>query len=247
MTTTRASTPGLGGSYKRRIRNYLLDSHFQLKYAGFLVLVALVISAVMGVVLYSSTRAVVSESTKVVEESRKAAEESRKVSSVTTMNVRDLAAESPELVAEFDKQADAYDRVIGEHERAVVTQQASLMSGQQRMIGSLVIGLSVMVVAIGLFGIYFTHKVAGPIFKMTRLLKQVGEGNLRVEARLRKGDELHAFFDTFTQMVAGLREFENQRLDDVELAIEAIERGDHEDAVRSLQHVRRTIRGALDE
>ena len=60
-----------------------------------------------------------------------------------------------------------------------------------------------MVVLIGLLGIYFTHKVAGPVYKMKRLLKQVGQGNLRVEARLRKGDELQDFFDTFTQMVAG--------------------------------------------
>ena len=40
MTTT-AATPEQTGSHKRSVRNYLLDSRFQLKYSGMLVLVAL--------------------------------------------------------------------------------------------------------------------------------------------------------------------------------------------------------------
>ena len=50
------------GSYKRSARNYLLDSRFQLKYTGYLVGVALVISGVMGSVVYTTTRSMVSES-----------------------------------------------------------------------------------------------------------------------------------------------------------------------------------------
>jgi nitrogen fixation/metabolism regulation signal transduction histidine kinase len=102
-----------------------------------------------------------------------------------------------------------------------------------------------MVVAIGLFGIYFTHKVAGPVFKMKRLLRQVGEGDLRVEARLRKGDELKSFFDAFTRMVGGLRALEQRHLDEVEMAVESLERGDLEGASRSLGRVRRGIRDQI--
>ena len=39
------------------------------------------------------------------------------------------------------------------------------------MLYALVGGLTVLVVLIGLLGIYFTHKVAGPIYKMKMLLK----------------------------------------------------------------------------
>ncbi|HZU82782.1 MAG TPA: hypothetical protein VE987_07695 [Polyangiaceae bacterium] len=247
MTTSARATAGHTGSYRRRLRNYLLDSRFQLKYAGFLVVVALVISSIMGGVLYATTRAMVGESAKVVDESRKAAEESRKVSSVTRMNVRDLASESPDLVAEFEKEADAYDRALAEHEKAVADQQALLVMRQRLMIGSLVGGLSLMVVAIGLFGIYFTHRVAGPVHKMKRLLRQVGEGDLRVEARLRRGDELKGFFDEFTRMVAGLRDLDRRQLEEVEAAIQALERGDRGDAAVSLQRVRRVIRDAIGE
>jgi nitrate/nitrite-specific signal transduction histidine kinase len=245
MTMSTSTSSGPTSAHKRLVRNYLLDSHFQLKYAGFLVAVAIAISGLVGAVLYATTRSMVSESAKVVEESRKASDESRKVSSVSRMNVHDLAPESPDLVAEFDREADVYDKAIADHDRAVVAQQDSLIRRQRWMIGSLVGGLSLMVVLIGLLGIYFTHKVAGPIYKMSRLLSQVGKGNLRVEARLRKGDELQAFFDTFTQMVSGLRDFEKRRLDDVEAAIEALERSDKKDTLVLLERVRKGIREAI--
>jgi hypothetical protein len=82
---------------------------------------------------------------------------------------------------------------------------------------------------------------------MNRLLMQVGQGNLRIEARLRRGDELQAFFDTFTQMVSGLRAFEKRQLDDVEAAIKALERGDKGSTAESLERVRKAIREATGE
>ncbi len=234
------------GSYKRKLRNYLLDSRFQLKYAGYLVLVVIAISTVMGSVLYSTTRAMVAESGKVVEESRKVAEESKKVSEVSRMNIRDLAADSPELVSEFNKESEAHDRTIADQERAVSDQQTALLRKQTMMIWSLVGGLALLVVLTGMSGIYFTHKVAGPVFKMKRLLREVGEGNLHVEARLRKGDELQDFFDAFTQMLAGLRRFEKKQLDELQVAMTALSRGEKDDAAASVGRVQEAVKHAIE-
>jgi nitrogen fixation/metabolism regulation signal transduction histidine kinase len=241
-----ANSPEQTGSYKRSVRNYLLDSRLQLKYTGFLVLVAVVISGATGSVLYSTTVAMVTESTKVVEESRKVAEESKKVSEVSRMNIRDLAADSPELLAEFNKEADEHDRTIIDQQRAISEQQVSLIGRQKMMIWSLIGGLALMVVLIGLLGIYFTHKVAGPVYKMKRLLREVGEGNLHVEARLRKGDELQDFFDAFTQMVAGLRKFERSQLDELEAAMGALAKGRGDDAALSVGRVRDAVKQAIE-
>jgi hypothetical protein len=220
------------GAYKRSLRNYLIDSRFQLKYAGFLVGVAIVISGTTGVALYATARAVVSESSALVEESRK-------VSEVSRMNVRDLASDSPELLTEFNREADA-------HDKAIADQQMLLIRRQQTMLVSLVGGLALMVVLIGLLGIYFTHKVAGPVFKMKRLLKQVGDGRLNVDARLRRGDELQDFFDAFTQMVASLRKSEAQQLADVEAALGALAGGRNDEASSALARVRDAMNRALD-
>jgi methyl-accepting chemotaxis protein len=230
--TTAATSPEQGGTYKRKVRNFLLDSHFQLKYTGFLVIVAVAISAVMGAVLYKTTRDVFTESNALVEESKK-------VSEVSRMNVRDLASDSPELLSEFNREADAHDRAMSD-------QQGRLLHDQQLTIAALVGGLAVMVVLIGMLGIYFTHKVAGPIFKMKRLLRQVGEGHLHVDARLRKGDELIDFFETFTQMVDGLRQMESRQLEDVEAAIRALEGGSKDDAAAAMGRVRQAMNHALE-
>jgi signal transduction histidine kinase len=247
MSTSTVMSSEQTGTHKRSVRNLLLDSRFQLKYAGFLVLVAIVISGLLGTVLYATTLSMIHESNKVVEESRSAVRESRNVSAVSRMNVHDLASDAPELVTEFNREADAYDNAMAAHERVVVAQQAFLVQRQRWMLGSLVAALTVMVGLIGLLGIYFTHRVAGPVFKMTRLLEQVGSGNLCVDARLRRGDELQAFFDTFTQMVSGLRDFERRQLADIELAVEALERGDKQDAADAIERVRKAIRAAIDK
>jgi methyl-accepting chemotaxis protein len=232
MPTTTAAISTETGAYKRSVRNYLLDSRFQLKYTGYLVFVTLVISGVMGAVLYTTTRSMYEESAKVVEENAK-------VSEVSRMNIKDLASDSPELLAEFNKEAT-------EHDKAVAAQEATLIAQQKLVIWSLGGGLALMVALIGLLGIYFTHKVAGPIYKMKRLLKQVGQGNLRVDARLRKGDELQDFFDAFTQMVAGLRDIEKKQLDELDRAADALGRGAKEDAVASLGRVRDAMKSTLE-
>jgi nitrogen fixation/metabolism regulation signal transduction histidine kinase len=245
MTSAATSTEQTG-AHKRSLRNYLLDSRFQLKYAGYLVITAVAISGVMGTVLASTTRSMVDESAKVVDESKKVSDESRKVSEVSRMNVKDLASDSPELLAMFNKEADEHDRAIAAQQKAIADDQASLIRRQDLVIASLVSGLALMVLLIGLLGIYFTHKVAGPVYKMKRLLKHVGQGNLRVDARLRKGDELQDFFDAFTHMVAGLRDMEKRQLDDVDKAIDAMERGDKDAAKKSLGRVREQMKGALE-
>jgi nitrogen fixation/metabolism regulation signal transduction histidine kinase len=162
------------------------------------------------------------------------------------MNIRDLASDSPELRADFGKEVEAHDRTLAVQHGAIADKQAALIRSQTRMIWSLVVGLALMVALIGLFGIYFTHRVAGPIFKMTKLLRQVGAGDLAVEARLRKGDELQDFFGAFAHMVQGLRKFESEQLEELDAAERALSAGRTDDAVASLGRAREVLRRSLE-
>src|SRR4026209_1993937 len=83
-----------GGRHQRRMRNYLLDSHFQLKYTGYLVAIALALSISLGLILARTARAVVAESEgsvrqgeSVVARGREVLAESQKVSAVVQMNI----------------------------------------------------------------------------------------------------------------------------------------------------------------
>ena len=236
MTTSNFPSATTPPPYKRSVKNYLIDSRFQLKYTGFIVGVALVISGVMGAFLYTTSRTVISESQRVVEESKK-------VSDVVKMTIKDDAiySQNPELAASFAQASAESDRQIEEQGRALVRQQKT-------MIYSLVGGLLMMVVLIGLLGIYFTHKVAGPIYKMKMLLRQVGDGKLVFHGSLRKGDELKDFFDAFATMVDKLRARQQKEVDqlDAALRIASGNAGATQESIAKVEVVRDEMKRALD-
>ena len=57
--------------------------------------------------------------------------------------------------------------------------------------------LSIIIISpfIIMIGIYFSHKIAGPIYRIERFLKDMADGNLGQALTLRKGDELVSIAD----------------------------------------------------
>jgi hypothetical protein len=76
---------------------------------------------------------------------------------------------------------------------------------------------------VGLGGIVVTHRIAGPIFKMKRLLRELGEGYLRMPTPLRKGDDLQDFFEEFARTVDRLRERKSGELDQLNRILAELE------------------------
>lgn len=219
--------------YKRSFRNYLIDSRFQLKYTSFILVAAIAISAVLGVFLWRTSGEVVAESQQVVVESMK-------VSAVVKMTIKDDYADSPELGKRFTEESAQQDKKITDQQEALVRQQHT-------MLYVLVTALAVMVFVIGVLGIYFTHKVAGPIYKMKLLLKQVADGKMSVSERLRKGDELQDFFDVFAAMVDNLRARKIAEVTALDGAIaQAKEKGTSDDVLSTFVRVRDDLKRPLD-
>jgi nitrogen fixation/metabolism regulation signal transduction histidine kinase len=52
-------------------------------------------------------------------------------------------------------------------------------------------------VVLSAYGIVLTHKIAGPLYKVTLYLDKIRDGRLGVVYNLRKGDELVEFFEHF--------------------------------------------------
>jgi hypothetical protein len=235
MTTTNYPSAA-PGRQKRSLRNLLLDSRFQLKYTGFLVLVAIVVSGLLGGFLYRTSREVIVESQRVVEESRK-------VSDVVKMSIKDdpIYGQNPELAAAFTQASSESDKQIEEQSKALVRQQ-------QTMLYALVGSFAVLVLVIGCFGIWFTHKVAGPVYKMKMLLKQVGDGKLVFQGKLRKGDELQDFFEVFATMVDRLRERQAKEVEQLDAALKmAAQSGASQESIAKVQLVRDEMKRALDK
>lgn len=241
--------------YHRSARNYLIDRNFQLKYAGFLAGTALVFSTVLGFLVWQSSVDVIAQGQKTVERGKLVLVESRRVSQVVSMNIAREYKDDPELAKTFGEEA-AKDEQKLKDEQDRLERDAAFLAGQQRqLLGGLIAILSVLVIAVGLVGIVFTHKVAGPIFKMKRLLRQVGEGKLVVSERLRKGDELQHFFEVFEAMVHALRKHQEgeiakvdrilEKLGEAPLSTRGLKEFD-EDGVEMLRTLRREMQDQLE-
>jgi nitrogen fixation/metabolism regulation signal transduction histidine kinase len=124
-------------------------------------------------------------------------------------------------------------------------QSSSIRSQQRTMLITLTTALTLLVVLIGFAGILVTHKVAGPIFKMKRQIRDVGEGHLRIPNKLRKGDELVDFFEAFETMVVNLRSRQQSEIDKLEKAIAFLEPKAEPGELEPLYSLRQQMKDAL--
>lgn len=215
---TTVSVPP-GTRHKRHLRNYLLDPSFQLKYANFVATIALVLSGALGTLLWRTSSEMLEQSQKAVALGKEVIDESLKVSEVVRMNiVKDpVYSDNPVLKDAFEADAKAQDDKLRQTQTEMRGKAEWLERQSERYTIMLFAALGVLVVALWFAGIVITHKVAGPVYKMKRQIRDLQKGNFKVPSPLRKGDELKSFFDAFNDMVESLRtrqRDEIQRIDD---------------------------------
>jgi len=218
------------------LKNFLLDRRFQLKYAGYMVAITVVLSVTLGFFLWRTSRSLIATSNQAVAQGQKivslgkeVTEESQKVSDVVEMNIAKEYGDNPELAAVFKKDAEEQKKRLADQQRSLETQAAALKqqsadlaSEQRTMFIALLSLLSLLVVGVGAVGIVVTHKVAGPIFKMTRQINAIADGRWKLPDPLRKGDELVDFFGAFEHMVRNLRESREEELAVLDAAIASL-------------------------
>jgi len=260
MAEAASSAPT--GRHQRKLKNYLLDPHFQLKYTAYLVAIAVALGGSLGLVVWQTSNQVVAQSYKNVEQGqhvvdlgREVVGESRKVSEVVKMNiVKDpVYQDNPALLEAFTTDAKKQDQRLQEQEAQLVAQAESLKSEssslkafQSRMMLTLVGVMLLLVVGIFVAGVMVTHKVAGPIFKMKRMIRDVGEGRLRIPGKLRKGDELVHFFDAFDVMVRSLRARQENEIAMLESAIAQLDGKADAAALKPLLDLKREMQDSLN-
>jgi hypothetical protein len=99
------------------------------------------------------------------------------------------------------------------------------MAHQDRLRLLVLVGFGLLLaVAVAAYGIVLTHKVAGPLFKISRYMNAVREGKLGPIYDLRKGDQLHEFFESFKQMHSALRKEAESDIGTLDAVIASTER-----------------------
>lgn len=98
-----------------------------------------------------------------------------------------------------------------------------LRSSDQTLIWLMVAITVLMATAFGLFGILITHRVAGPVYVMSHYIQVLAKGRYPIMRKLRKNDELKAFFERFQEAIETLRVREIGEADRLREAIAAFE------------------------
>ncbi len=198
-----------GPKPKRKLRNFLLDPRFQLKYAVIIALVGGVIFGVMAWLFFDKTRentqlAVLDEVAARAPAAKKAAPPGPKF----TVETESLApaAEAP---ADEPPPADAFEKELARRLEAEDTSTLWTL-----------VGFCLLLVAL-LFvvGILATHRIVGPIYVVDLYVQKIMRGEPVRPRPLRRGDEFQALFQRVNDMAGTLRE---QRAEDVRRVDEAL-------------------------
>ncbi|ATB45814.1 hypothetical protein [Corallococcus macrosporus] len=106
--------------------------------------------------------------------------------------------------------------------RVHVSSVASGVDGGQTLLWLTGLGTLGAAVALGLFGLVFTHRVAGPVHVMSLYVAALAAGRYPRLRPLRRGDELKLFFDRFSEAVTRIREREADEAYALETVLEAL-------------------------
>jgi hypothetical protein len=183
-------------AYKRKVKNYLLDVGLQLRYTATIVVIAVVLTAILGHRIYQATQ----DTSKVI---------------LWTGLV------DPATAQELQSQFAQSDRTV--------------------LFGIIGFGI-ILVLSISGVGILLTHKVAGPLYKISSFFGRIRDNKLGpAPAKLRKGDELQDFYSTFREMHQAIRgrvEEDVKVLEGTLAAIEATPEGKSANVQRAIEELR---------
>jgi hypothetical protein len=94
-------------------------------------------------------------------------------------------------------------------------------------------GMALML-GLAMYGIKMTHRVAGPLFKVSLYLAKMRDGRFDKVYNLRRGDQLVDFYEHFKAAHAGIVKLEREDIDHIKAVIDAATAagaGDHESVV----------------
>ncbi len=202
-----APTPRAGGGAKdRKLKNFLLDARFQLKFAAYFVALTLIITGLLGAFLVRTTDSLFAQISASIESRRKAADTSRELGNCTLNNELTANLDDPDFASKLAEKSKAIDAAF-EAEKAAAQEQSREVQKQQQWTLYALMGVLVAFIAlIALTAIVITHRIVGPLFRIKRMAREVASGMVRPPAYgLRPGDELQDVFAVFADMVTQLR------------------------------------------
>lgn len=184
---------------KRRLRNFLLDPRFQLKYAALIALTGGLVFGVMGTLFYVQVRE--SSTLAVMDEVTPPARAPAPVAPPAAAPAPTGVIIEAQAIEPVDTPPPVEAPVMGGDFEAEL--RARMAEEDTRLVYKLVISWLVLVVLLFALGILVTHRIVGPLYVVDRNLARLMAGEPVRPRPLRRGDEFQALFDRVAAL--GLR------------------------------------------
>lgn len=211
---------------KRRLRNFLLDPAFQLKYALLIALTGGALFGVMGGLFYAQVRVnteIAALDHLAVRSAPKApaAPTTEKPAPAPAPSGIQIDSEPIEVVGHDTATVDG-PAVEGDQGAFEAELERRLAEGDSRLMWRLVICWLVLVVMLFVLGILVTHRIVGPLYVVDRYLGRIIAGEPVRFRPLRKGDEFQALFERVKELAGQLDRERAEDVSTIEAALDAV-------------------------
>lgn len=211
-------------THQRYLRNFLLDKPFQLRFTGYAVIASLLVAALLGAFLWDMGHELMGEASAAVEARAQAAQTSHELGNAVLSNSLMQHLNDPAFEAQLKEQSRKVDQQYEQERGDTERERAMILRRQTYTWIALWGSLLAFVLIVAGASIVVTHRIAGPIFRIKRMLNEVAEGHLKpANQPLRESDELQELFATLRGMVEALRTHEMETVIVVEGALKKAE------------------------
>jgi nitrate/nitrite-specific signal transduction histidine kinase len=159
-------------SFKRK--HYFIDRHFQGRYMLTFFIPMFIMLAFMVGTLYYAAITLADSTNRIIRQD---------IETIITLELQDQAEPSVERYKAMANGISGYLKSLSENREI-----------RQRMITTLLwvfgTGLFVVMIQIVFMTVFFSHKIAGPVYRFENLCHSIIEGKYADQIKLRKGDEL---------------------------------------------------------
>lgn len=171
-------------------KHYFIDPRLQGRYMLTFLVPMLVMLGFMIFTLVVASRSLVGSATRTIQES---------VESQIATALQDQAQPS---AAHYEAALEGVRRAV----RSVADRQEYRRAFMVTLLWVFGTGVFIVILQIAFLTVYFSHKVAGPIYRLEKVCGSLIEGNYRESASLRKGDELQNLAGLMSRMIQVTRD-----------------------------------------
>jgi len=219
---------------QRKLRNYLLDAPLQLRFTAVLVLATLLGAGLLGIFLARALNRLSEHAERAVEARAVAAQASHELGNASLSKTLLDRFNDPQFTAQLERQSRAIDAAYQAEQVQVAEQRREVARESGRITRLVFLSVAVFGLAVLLLGIVLTHRIAGPVFRVRRLLSDLDQGRRDVPRHgLRDGDELRELFDAASSLVKTLRAEDEATFEAVAVALAS---PDQTEALRRVHH-----------